>query len=198
MLAFISIALWFALFSIPTAAIYAAAILMPWPISSAFMTTPLDPLTLVSLGFVALFFFSIAKLTYRRSHDQIGRTVINRDAFFPSIPSLLYVQACLASAPFVALALDPFLASRIVNAGCADGTISPYFLLTLDSLFKGAFIDFAESFRIDFSACASEYAGFPSAMFIFLVRAFASYIVIFAVVKTFTRWRRDGFGMDYE
>jgi hypothetical protein len=151
------------LFFIPTTLLYMSGVLYRGKIGSNFMNSFWDPLTNISwgLGFFAV--LSLIVLLYRMLHGRIGLTdgILRSPSWsFPSYlqspRSYFLLQWPLAFIPFGVMMLDKAASWSLLDPACATGSISDYFLLTLDSLAKGALIDFFESFHINLYACGAH------------------------------------------
>ena len=92
----------------------------------------------------------------------------------------LYVAAFL---PIIISILVAYAGIQLFDAACPNPQMAQVTWLVIDSMAKGALLDLMESFHIDLSACAPNKASWAASSIVFLIRAFSTYFVVWAVMK---------------
>jgi hypothetical protein len=182
---------------IPTALLYAFGAFAGWRIGPDFMSSVRDPLTLISgaLGLVAL--LSLLAIFRRRRLGIIGDTGTEHivlplfSTYLPQPRTYLLMQIPLAFIPLGIMMIDKAASWSLLEPACTTSSLSDYFLLTLDSLAKGAVVDFFESFRINLYACGVNEGSFVASLIVFAIRSFSTYVIVYTIVRVFLRARAE-------
>ena len=91
----------------------------------------------------------------------------------------LYVAAFL---PIMISILVTYAGVQLFDDQCRDPQMAQVTWLVIDSMAKGALLDFMESFHIDLSACAPNRHSWTASSIIFLIRGFSTYFVVWAIM----------------
>ena len=144
----------------------------PYTLTEEYFRSPYDMLTLATIGLGAVAMASMVELLRRRVWGRIGATL-------PGLPrSWMLIAPAALLFPLLLAILDHAFKLPILDPDCASGQVADYFLLTIDSLAKGALVDFLESFRIDLHSCGFDKSSWWASAIEFTMRSFTTYIII--------------------
>jgi len=160
-------------------------------IPEEYLRDPLEPMT-IATGLIAIVAVAaMVELLRRRILGEIGATRIG----LPRSWMLIGPAALLF--PLLLAVFDRGLGLPILDASCDQQRVANYFLLAADSLAKGAFVDFMESFRINLHACGFDQMSWWASGTEFGMRSFTTYIIVHMLVQyTSIRIRNRAFVFD--
>lgn len=125
--------------------------------------------------------------------NRIFKQTVGMTVLYGGLPTLFYLPLSLLFFPSALFLADQMWGAQLFDPACGAARVPDYFLLAADGLVKGFALDFMESFHIDLFSCRANPDSVVASTFVFLMRCFTSYVLVFAIVQIYTMrmGRRD-------